>query len=72
MSPAAVKTYFYEAMGFPKGYCAQLFEYNAPQYSLGRVAESEEISNAILYLASDESSFVTGINMILDGGSLFP
>lgn len=35
---------------------------------LGRFGKPEEIANAALYLASDESSFVTGTVIILDGG----
>jgi len=35
---------------------------------LGRKAEVEEISSAAIYLASNESSYVTGQNLIIDGG----
>ncbi len=34
----------------------------------GRAAEPIEIVNAILYLASDESAFVNGITLLIDGG----
>ncbi|HEY7007459.1 MAG TPA: glucose 1-dehydrogenase [Jatrophihabitantaceae bacterium] len=37
---------------------------------LGRGAEPREISYAVLYLASDESRFVTGTDLIVDGGYL--
>jgi NAD(P)-dependent dehydrogenase (short-subunit alcohol dehydrogenase family) len=37
---------------------------------VGRNAQPEEIANAILFLASDESSFVTGTPLIVDGGYL--
>jgi NAD(P)-dependent dehydrogenase (short-subunit alcohol dehydrogenase family) len=35
---------------------------------LGRMGEAEEVAQAILYLASDESSFITGAEIVVDGG----
>ncbi|MGD7002021.1 glucose 1-dehydrogenase [Corynebacterium halotolerans] len=35
---------------------------------LGRIAEPEEVSNLILYLISDEASFSTGSEFVVDGG----
>jgi 3(or 17)beta-hydroxysteroid dehydrogenase len=38
------------------------------QVPLGRVAEAREIADLIVYLLSDESAFVTGAEMVIDGG----
>ena len=35
---------------------------------LGRTAQAEEVANMALFLASDESSYSTGSEFIIDGG----
>ena len=42
----------------------------AAQRPLGRIGRPEEIAQAVLYLASDAASFVTGAVLVVDGGGL--
>jgi len=38
------------------------------RYPLGRFGRVDDVAAAILYLASDEASFVTGVALPVDGG----
>ena len=39
-----------------------------PRHPMGRLGEVHEIANGAVFLASDESSFMTGADLLLDGG----
>jgi len=39
-----------------------------PHHPMGRLGRPEEIANGALFLASDEASFMTGADLVIDGG----
>ncbi|HMP03544.1 MAG TPA: SDR family oxidoreductase [Gemmatales bacterium] len=70
--PAGVKTPMWTTMPFFRDLVTQLGSEEAAFTSLaasgGPFAEPADVVAAILFLASDESRFVTGIDLIIDGG----
>jgi NAD(P)-dependent dehydrogenase (short-subunit alcohol dehydrogenase family) len=46
----------------------EVFESLKSWYPLGRVGEPEEVASAALFLVSDAASFITGVNLPVDGG----
>ena len=43
-------------------------QWGAPKHPLGRLGQVEEIAAGAVFLASDESSFMTGADLLIDGG----
>ena len=70
ISPARVHTPFVD--GFLKknypGKEQEMFEKLSKTQPIGRMARPEEIAGLILYLCSDEASFITGCDYPIDGG----
>jgi 2-keto-3-deoxy-L-fuconate dehydrogenase len=70
ISPARVHTPFVDgfiAKNYP-GKEQEMFEKLSKSQPIGRMGNVEEIANLILYLASDEASFITGNDFPIDGG----
>jgi NAD(P)-dependent dehydrogenase (short-subunit alcohol dehydrogenase family) len=70
ISPARVHTPFVDgfvARNYP-GREAEMMEKLGESQPIGRMAKPEEVASLAVWLCSDESSFVTGMNYPLDGG----
>ena len=69
VSPGPIDTPGFRGVtdGTEEGY-KQFSEAMAAGVPLGRVGQSEEIAKAVVYLASDDSSFVAGFDLVVDGG----
>ncbi|MEO5650491.1 MAG: SDR family oxidoreductase [Ginsengibacter sp.] len=70
ISPARVHTPFVDDF-IKKNYVgkeAEMFDKLSKSQPIGRMAKPEEIAGLILYLCSDEASFITGCDYPIDGG----
>lgn len=65
LSPGAVET---RRMLFRHGTMEAARQASVPKHPIGRLGQPEEIAQAALFLASDASSFVTGSDLLVDGG----
>jgi NAD(P)-dependent dehydrogenase (short-subunit alcohol dehydrogenase family) len=69
ISPGPIRTPgLVELAGDDKARQQGLLDYMASQVPLGRVGEPEEIAKAVVFLASDDASFVNGAELFADGG----
>jgi NAD(P)-dependent dehydrogenase (short-subunit alcohol dehydrogenase family) len=55
-------------MGLTKEQVQGFVDSMATAIPLGRVGVPDEIAKAVVFLASDDSSFVNGIELFVDGG----
>ncbi len=68
LSPGPTETAILEKLGVPPEQRGTFEASMAAAIPLGRMAQPEELARTALFLASDASSFVTGINLRVDGG----
>ncbi|MFC5356562.1 SDR family NAD(P)-dependent oxidoreductase [Azospirillum himalayense] len=69
LSPGPIRTPGLVELAGPDAAQQQgLVDYLASQVPLGRVGDPDEIAKAAVFLASDDSSFVNGVELFADGG----
>lgn len=68
ISPGPITTPIFGKMGMPKEMFDQMAAGIMQQVPLKRFGESAEIAKTVLFLASDDSSFITGQEIVVDGG----
>jgi NAD(P)-dependent dehydrogenase (short-subunit alcohol dehydrogenase family) len=68
VSPGPVETPIFGRAGISSEQSRQTKEWLQNQTLVKRMAEPEEIAEAVLYLSSDVSSFVVGAELVIDGG----
>jgi NAD(P)-dependent dehydrogenase (short-subunit alcohol dehydrogenase family) len=68
ISPGPIETPIFGKMGLTKEQSAEFANSIISSVPLGRVGQSEEVAAAATFLASDESSYITGIDLSVDGG----
>jgi NAD(P)-dependent dehydrogenase (short-subunit alcohol dehydrogenase family) len=69
ISPGPINTPGLDGLGQTAGVGDQLKESLLASVPLGRLGTSDEIAKAVVFLASDDSSFVTGTELFVDGGA---
>lgn len=68
ISPGPIETPIFGKMGLSQEQVKEFGTSIASQVPMGRMGTSQEIATAALFLASSDSSYVTGIELTVDGG----
>ncbi len=72
VSPGPVETPAISSLAGGQEQGRKLLSEMAAHVPLGRVAQPDEIAKAVLFLASDDASYVNGVELFVDGGMVVP
>ncbi|CAH0400081.1 unnamed protein product [Chilo suppressalis] len=70
VNPGATRTPFVQVAGFNKEQAEELYKIRDKVMPLGKVAESEDIADMIVYLASSRARSITGALHVIDNGEI--
>lgn len=68
VSPGPIETPIYSKLGMPAEAVQSMAEGLIGQIPMGRFGQADEVAKAVLFLASDDSSFMLGEEIVVDGG----
>ncbi|WP_109437624.1 SDR family NAD(P)-dependent oxidoreductase [Aquimarina sp. AU119] len=68
IAPGPIATPIYDKMGLPQDVVEEMGKGFAQQVPLGRFGTSEEIAKSALFLASEDASYINGVELEIDGG----
>ncbi len=68
LSPGAIATPFYSKIGLPENVLSDVASSITEKVGLKRFGEATELAKAALFLACDDASYITGTEMVVDGG----
>jgi NAD(P)-dependent dehydrogenase (short-subunit alcohol dehydrogenase family) len=68
ISPGVVPTPGYDALGLNSEEIQGFIDEQVKAIPLGRVGTTDEIASVVSFLASDDSSFINGVELFVDGG----
>jgi NAD(P)-dependent dehydrogenase (short-subunit alcohol dehydrogenase family) len=68
VSPGVIETPAWTESGLPKEQVGGFFDFAASITPLARIGREDEVAKVVAFLASDESSFMNGSEVFVDGG----
>lgn len=70
VSPGPVETPIINRSGLPPEAVEEVRRQMVANIPMGRMGEADEVARPVLFLASDEASFITGVDLYVDGGCM--
>jgi NAD(P)-dependent dehydrogenase (short-subunit alcohol dehydrogenase family) len=68
VSPGPIETPIFGKLGLPAEAVQEMAGHILAKVPLARMGQADEVAKAVLFLASDDSSYVLGENLLVDGG----